>query len=140
MKYAIIQTGGHQFKVTENQILEVNRLPQKEGEIFALTPVLFYKDEEKTEIGMPTIPVIVKVEILKHLKGNKIEVFKYKSKVRYRRHIGFRPLLTQIKIVQIGEKTVENKKEETKKTEVAKVTSKKPTPNKKSTSIKTKSK
>lgn len=118
MKYAVVQNGGHQFKVTEGQILEVNRLPQKEGETFEMFPVLFYKDEEKTEIGMPTLPVVVKVQIVKHFKGDKIEVFKYKSKVRYRRHTGFRPLLTQIKIVQIGE--------------VKSIISKKPTPVKKS--------
>jgi len=101
-----------------------------------MSPVLFYKDEEKTEIGTPTLPVVVKVQIVKHLKGDKIEVFKYKSKVRYRRHTGFRPLLSQIKIVQIGEKSPETKKEEAQKSEPKAVTSKKLTPVKKSKTTK----
>lgn len=101
--YAIIKIAGNQHFVTLDSDINVNKLNYPEGKEIEIPEVLLYKNNGKVEIGTPTVKIPVKAKILKHYKGEKTEVIKYKAKVRYRRHIGFRPQLTQIKITQIGE-------------------------------------
>ena len=101
-KYAIVKIVGQQYKVSEGMLLNVSRLPNKEGESIDLTEVLLFKDGENVQVGSPYLSnVKVKANILKNFKGEKIDVYKFKAKVRYRRHIGFRPLQTQLKIEKI---------------------------------------
>lgn len=112
MKYAIIKNGGHQYKVAEGQILEVEKL-ESDGASYVFDEVLLVVDGDKVELGMPNVEGMkVYADVVSEVKGEKIEVFKYKSKSRYRKHTGHRQKYTQIKINGIGEKkaVVEAKK------------------------------
>lgn len=99
MNYAVIKTGGKQYKVCEGDIIEVDRLPvEKDGQI-SFDQVLLWVSDSEIKIGTPTVPEVkVKAKVLEQKKGEKIRVAKFKAKVRYRRVLGFRPLLTQVKI------------------------------------------
>jgi len=111
MKYAIIELKGHQYQVGEGEELIVDRLDKKEGNKIEIETILLIRDGEKTLIGTPILKKAnVTARILKHFKGRKIRVAKYKAKSRYRRVKGFRPYLTRIKIEKIntGEKNVKN--------------------------------
>lgn len=102
MKYAVIKTGGKQYKVTEGTVLEVEKL-ESDGKTFVFEDVLLVVDGDKVEIGAPTVEGIkVYADVVAEVKGDKIEVFKYKSKSRYRKHTGHRQKYTQVKITGIG--------------------------------------
>jgi large subunit ribosomal protein L21 len=102
MKYAVIAISGSQFKVEENQKLDVNNLNLKEGEKSSTDQVLLIADDKETNVGMPTVKnAKVEFTVLKNYKGKKTTIFKYKSKSRYRKTMGFRPQLTQIQITKI---------------------------------------
>ncbi len=105
MKYAIVSTGGKQYKVSEGDILELELLstdPQKE---YIFPQVLLHVDGDKRLVGAPTLSnVVVKATVLSHGKGEKIRVAKFKAKSRYRRVMGFRPSVTKIRIEKIGNK------------------------------------
>lgn len=104
MKYAVIKTGGKQYKVTEGQVIEVEKL-ESDGTSFVFDEVLLVVDGDKVEIGAPTIAGMkVYADVVAEVKGEKIEVFKYKSKSRYRKHTGHRQKYTQLKINGIGVK------------------------------------
>ena|SRR3989339_674443 len=104
MKYAVIKNGGHQYKVTEGQVLEVEKL-DSDGKSVVFSEVLLVVDGDKVELGMPTVAgMSVFADVVSEVKGEKIEVFKYKSKSRYRKHTGHRQKYTQVKITGIGTK------------------------------------
>ncbi len=110
MKYAVIKNGGHQYKVTVGQVLNVEKLnseslPAQAGKTVTFGEVLLVVDGDQVELGMPTIDgMTVSAEVVSEVKGEKIEVFKYKSKSRYRKHTGHRQKYTQVKITAIGGK------------------------------------
>ena len=108
--YAIIETGGKQYKVAAGQKVDVDRLTLVEGEDVELPEVLLIADGEDTIIGNPTIDgAKVTATCLGERKGDKIIVFKYKPKVRYRCKTGHRQLYTTLEIKQIikpGEQAV----------------------------------
>lgn len=109
MQYAVIATGGKQYKVVVGQTLEVEKLGDAKEVVF--DQVLLVVDEEKVNIGTPTLDgVKVYAEFLGDVKADKIEVFKYKSKSRYRKHTGHRQGLAQVKITSIGDKATPAKK------------------------------
>ena len=104
MKYAIIKNGGHQYKVTEGQVLEVEKL-ESDGKVYVFEEVLLVVDGDNVQVGAPTVEGMkVYADIVAEVKGDKIEVFKYKSKSRYRKHTGHRQKYTQVKINGIGVK------------------------------------
>lgn len=106
MKYAVIKTGGKQYKVSEGQVIEVELLDYKDSS-FTFEEVLLVVDGDKVEIGTPTVAGMkVYADVVADVKGDKIEVFKYKSKSRYRKHTGHRQKYTQVKINGIGIKKV----------------------------------
>lgn len=97
VKYAILKVKGKQYKVSEGDNVLVDRLNGGVDE-----RVLLFKDDDKVLIGKPYLQnVKVNVRIDKHIKGKKIDVFKYKAKSRYRKHLGFRAELTSIFIEKI---------------------------------------
>lgn len=128
MKYAVIKTGGKQYKVSVGQVLNVELLG--ESKTFEFDQVLLVADGDKVELGMPTlVGVKVYADVVAEVKGEKIEVFKYKSKSRYRKHTGHRQKYTQVKITGIGTKPPTVKAVEpdvVKKPTVKKVVTKKP--------------
>ncbi len=99
--YAIIQTGGKQYKVAENEIVKVEKLDAEVGSKIDLE-VLMLVDGEKITTGNPTVKdAKVVAEVVEHGKGDKIVVFKYKAKKNYRRKQGHRQPYTALKIVSV---------------------------------------
>lgn len=107
--YAIVETGGKQYKVAPGQKVDVDRLAIAEGENIELSRVLLIADGKDTIIGSPTIDgAKVTATCLGEEKGDKVIVFKYKPKVRYRRKTGHRQIYSRLEIREIvkpGEKT-----------------------------------
>ncbi|KXG74631.1 50S ribosomal protein L21 [Fervidicola ferrireducens] len=100
--YAIIETGGKQYRVSEGDVIRVEKLRAQEGETVELDRVLAVSDGEKLMVGQPVLEnAKVTATVLKHGKGKKIIVFKYKPKKNYRRKKGHRQPYTEIKIEKI---------------------------------------
>ena len=100
--FAIVEIAGHQYQVSPDQELEVNKLDSKKGSKISFKKVLLIVNG-KTKIGSPYIEgASVKAEIINHFKGEKIRVATYKAKSRYRRVKGFRSYLTHLKILEIN--------------------------------------
>jgi large subunit ribosomal protein L21 len=99
--YAIVKTGGKQYRVEQGQTLLVERLPEAEGATVTLEPLLLRSDE-----AIFDAPSLAKVEvqatIVGHLRGKKLRVFKFKPKRGYRRRTGHRQELTRIEVTKIG--------------------------------------
>jgi large subunit ribosomal protein L21 len=98
--YAVIQSGGKQYRVEKGTSLLVDRLPEKEGEKVSLAPVMF---RDKDVVTDPSGLEKVKVEatVAEHLRGPKIRVFKYKAKKGYRRRAGHRSELTRLEVTDL---------------------------------------
>ena len=115
MDYAIIRTGGKQYRVSPGDVIDVERLPDIEGPSVELTDVLAMSRDGKVTIGTPTVEgVKVRAELQQQVKGDKIIVFKYKRKTHYRRKLGHRQIYSRIAIQDIeveGEKKAEAKRE-----------------------------
>jgi large subunit ribosomal protein L21 len=102
--YAVIETGGKQYKVTPGQAIDVERLDVAEGSITELDKVLLIADGDKVTVGTPTIDGARVIATSQgNGKGKKIIVFKYKPKVRYRKKTGHRQLYTRLVIDKIVE-------------------------------------
>lgn len=102
MKYAIIQTGGKQFKTVEGQELTVDKLIHKPDDAYSCSQVVFIRDGENVLFGTPFIEgAQVKGKIIGDTLGKKIHIFKFKSKVRYRRKTGFRGHYTKVLVEHI---------------------------------------
>ncbi len=100
--YAIIEIGGKQYKVAPKQTVEVERLDVPEGDTVELNKVLFIGGDKDTRVGNPIIKgAKVLATSLGEAKGEKVIVFKYKSKVRYRRKTGHRQTHTKILVNEI---------------------------------------
>ncbi len=103
MKYAVIKTGGKQYKVSEGDILDVDNLPEEKGGKVFFDKVLLLVSDTTIKTGKPLLSgEKVEAKVLENLKGDKIRVSKFKSKVRYRRVTGFRPKLSRVQIEKIG--------------------------------------
>ena len=102
--YAIVEIAGQQFKVAKDQKVYVNRLAEEEGATITLGNVLLTDDNGNVTIGAPAIDgVSVEAKVLKHLKGDKVIVFKKKRRKGYKVKNGHRQYLTQLLIESIGE-------------------------------------
>lgn len=101
MTYAIIKSGGKQYKVAEGDTIEVQKLSSKNGKI-EFGEVLLLVSDKNIKVGNPTVSKAkVTGSIVESRKGKKIRVAKFKSKVRYRRVTGFRPQISIVKIEKI---------------------------------------
>ena len=100
-KYAVIRLAGQQFKVTEGQEILVNKL--KDVKKIDLD-VLLLAEDGKVSIGKPVLKeASVKVKVLAEVeKGEKVDIYKFKAKSRYKKHTGFRPKYTKLLIEKIG--------------------------------------
>jgi large subunit ribosomal protein L21 len=98
--YAIVKTGGKQYRVQEGQSLLIERLPEAEGDVVALTPLL-YVDGDQLVDGQDIAQVQVAATILAHERGPKLRVVKFKPKRGYKRRNGHRQELTRIEIKDI---------------------------------------
>ena len=103
MKYAIIATSGTQYKIEENQIITVDKLEGEKDSTGKIDSVLLIVDDDKIKIGNPTIKdATVEYQIVNQYQGDKVRVSKFKAKSRYRKTMGFRSQLTDIKITKIN--------------------------------------
>ncbi len=100
--YAIIKTGGKQYRVEEGEILKVEKLPNTEGEEVEFTEVLSVADDDGVKFGRPYLDgAKVTGKVIEQGKNKKIIVFKYKPKKRYRRKMGHRQPYSKVLIEKI---------------------------------------
>ncbi len=100
--YAVIQTGGKQYKVNEGEVLKVEKLAGEAGDKITLEQVLLISDGQAVRIGSPVIDgARVTAEVIEQGRNRKITVYKYKKRKNYRRKQGHRQAFTKIKIEKI---------------------------------------
>jgi large subunit ribosomal protein L21 len=99
--YAIVKTGGKQYRVERGQTLLVERLAVEEGANVALQP-LFYRSDEPVLDKAALEQVNVTAKVLEHVRGEKLRVFKFKPKRGYKRRNGHRQELTRIEVTEIS--------------------------------------
>jgi large subunit ribosomal protein L21 len=101
--YAIVNTGGKQYRVQPGDTIRVESLSGDEGDLVELEDVRMVSDEGEVTLGSPTVAgAKVTAEILGRGKAKKIIVFKYKAKTRYRRKNGHRQQYTELRITDIS--------------------------------------
>ena len=100
MTYAIVRTGGKQYRVEQGQSLLVERLPANEGDKVALEP-LFLRDGDKLVDGDDLAKATVAAKVVGHERGPKIRVLKFKPKRGYKRRSGHRQALTRLEVTEI---------------------------------------
>lgn len=99
---AIIKTGGKQYKVAPGQKIKIEKIETPEDQEVIFDNVLLVEKDEKVEIGQPIVKSIKVIgKVLKQGKGDKVIVFKYKPKKRYKVKRGHRQLFTEVEIVSI---------------------------------------
>ncbi len=104
MIYAIIETGGKQYRVTPGQVIDVERLDVTSGDTIEIDRVLMITEGDKVTVGKPIVDGAKVIATSQgESKGKKIIVFKYKPKVRYRRKTGHRQFHTRLVIDKIVE-------------------------------------
>jgi large subunit ribosomal protein L21 len=97
--YAIIKTGGKQYKVAPGERLKVEQIPADVGAEIILDQVLMVGDGDSVRLGQPMLAgTTVKATVLAHGRGEKIEIFKMRRRKNYRRHQGHRQGFTELKI------------------------------------------
>ena len=100
--YAVVKTGGRQYRVEPGDKIDVERLSGDVGDTIELNPVLMIGNGDDITVGAPTVEAArVTAEIIEHKRGKKIVVFKFKRRKNYRRKQGHRQSLTSLKITDI---------------------------------------
>ena len=100
--YAIVEIAGQQFKVEKDQRLFVHRLDAKEGDVINFDRILLTGDKDKINVGAPAIDgVTVSAKVERHLKGDKVIVFKKKRRKGYQKQNGHRQQFTELTITGI---------------------------------------
>ena len=99
--YAIINTGGKQYKVTEGQVFNVEQLEGDVGTDIVLDQVMLVKDDGGVKVGQPFLDARVTCEVVEHGKGDKVVVFKHKKRKDYRKKAGHRQMFTKVKVKSI---------------------------------------
>jgi large subunit ribosomal protein L21 len=108
MKYSVVTSGGKQYKVSEGDIIDVDKVEQKKDDKIIFEDVQLLVTDGKVELGKPFLAGVKVVgRVIEQFKGDKIRVSKFKAKVRTRRSIGFRAQLTKIQIEKIESGKVE---------------------------------
>lgn len=126
MKYAVLKTGGKQYRAYEGQIIEIEKIDKKPHEKFKFEEILLLVNENEKKLGKPYIAgALVEGEVIEQIRGPKIYVSKFKAKVNYRRRIGHRQALTRVKIAKIEIISEKEPKEEPKAVRKVRSTAKK---------------
>jgi len=100
--YAIVEAGGKQYRVAPKQTIQVDRLDTSTGKTVELDRVLLISDGQNTLVGTPTIAgAKIVASSMGEVKGDKLTVFKYKNKTRYRKKTGHRPIYTRLSIEEV---------------------------------------
>src|SRR5215212_5781322 len=115
MRFAIVESGGKQYRAIEGRTIEVDRLPVDTGKKFDVERVLLMADGDDVLVGTPLIgDILVKVTVVDHVKGPKIDRFKYRPKKRIRVRGGHRQQYTRLMVDFIGRPDEDRKREEPK--------------------------
>src|SRR5512142_2696381 len=113
MRFAIVESGGKQYRAVEGRTIEVDRLPVDAGKKFDFERVLLMADGDDVLVGTPTIgDILVKVTVVDHIKGPKIDRFKYRPKKRIRVRGGHRQQFTSLLVDFIGREGEERRAEQ----------------------------
>ena len=115
MSYAVIQTGGRQFRVAEGDTIDVDILDVEPGKTATFGDVLMFADGKNVTHGSPLISgAKVTAEVVEQRKDKKVVAFKFKRRKGYHRTVGHRRKLTRVKIksISVGAKKTASKKEE----------------------------
>ena len=96
--YAVIETGGKQYRVQEGDIITIEKIKAEVGETVAFDKVLVLNDGKETKVGTPYLDAAVTGSVVEHGKGQKVIIFKYKAKKDYRKKQGHRQPYTMVKI------------------------------------------
>jgi large subunit ribosomal protein L21 len=100
--YAVIRTGGKQYKVAANDVITVEKLPAEAGAVVQLDEVLMLGGEGKSTVGAPLVSgAVVTATVLEQVKGDKVVIFKKRRRKNSRRKNGHRQDLTVVKITDI---------------------------------------
>ena len=101
--YAIVQTGGKQYRVSSGDTIRVELVPGDEGDTVEMKDVLMVSQDGTATLGAPTVAgATVTAEVVGKGKADKVIVFKYKAKTRYRRKAGHRQRYTDLRITDIS--------------------------------------
>ena len=100
--YAIVKTGGKQYKVAEGDVIEVEKLAGVPGDELTLAAVLLVDGDTLVTKAADLASVAVKAEVVEHTKGPKIRIHKFKNKTGYHKRQGHRQPLTQVKVTGIS--------------------------------------
>ncbi|MGB8983355.1 MAG: 50S ribosomal protein L21 [Anaerolineales bacterium] len=112
MRFAIIESGGKQYRAVEGRTIEVDRLPVEAGKKFDFERILLMADGDDVLVGTPTVSdILVQVTVVDHIKGPKIDRFKYRPKKRIRVRGGHRQQYTRLLVDFIGHPGEERKVE-----------------------------
>ncbi len=102
MKFAVIKTGGKQYKVAEGDVLKIEKLPLAKGEAVTFDQVLLTSDDDTVKIGTPLVAGAKVVgEVLDQNRAKKVVILKYKAKTRYRVKRGHRQPFSSVKITKL---------------------------------------
>jgi large subunit ribosomal protein L21 len=102
LTYAIVETGGKQYRVSPGDVLKVEKLEGQPGDTVELDRVLMISDDQEVKVGNPTIPgASVEATIKNHGKDKKVIVFKFKNKTNYQRFKGHRQPYSEIEILSV---------------------------------------
>jgi large subunit ribosomal protein L21 len=100
--YAIVKTGGKQYRVAEGDVIEVEKLPGEPGAAVNLAAVLVVDGSDVVADASALARVTVAAEVVAHTKGPKIRIHKFKNKTGYHKRLGHRQPLTQVKVTSIS--------------------------------------
>ena len=111
--YAVIETGGKQYRVTEGDIINVEKLDAEAGKALTIKEVLVVETDGEIQVGAPYVTgASVKAEVLEHGKGQKVVIYKYKAKKDSKKKQGHRQPYTQLQIKSIAVRASKKKAEE----------------------------
>ncbi|AWP22800.1 50S ribosomal protein L21 [Acidiferrobacter sp. SPIII_3] len=103
--YAVIETGGKQYRVAVGETVRVETLPAEVGQDVSLGKVLLIADGSDVRVGAPALSETVMARVESHGRGEKIRIFKTRRRKHYRKHAGHRQNYTELKILAIAGKS-----------------------------------
>jgi large subunit ribosomal protein L21 len=101
MSYAIFKTGGKQYRVSQGDVIDVEKLDHSEGDRVVFSDVLMLAEGASVKVGQELQNVTVEAEVDRHYKGEKVLAYKYRRRKGYHRTVGHRRRLTRLKITGI---------------------------------------
>jgi large subunit ribosomal protein L21 len=141
MRFAIVESGGKQYRAIEGRTIEVDRLPVEAGNKFDIERILLMADGDDVLVGTPIVSdILVKVTVVDHIKGPKIDRFKYRPKKRIRVRGGHRQQYTRLMVDFIGRPDEDRKQEQAEPVPAPVVVEEAPKSTKKTTATKSSTK